>query len=66
MTEVASVHKPTQSRWARLWADFMAVQAFARPERGLLLWGDKRMAGAHMASPDETFEMIRLAFRPRM
>jgi hypothetical protein len=66
MTKVDGVHKSTQSRWAKLWADLLAAQALARPERGMLLWGDKRTAEPHMPRPDDTFEMIRIAFRPRI
>jgi hypothetical protein len=64
--ETLRVHKDTPFGWVKLLQDFMAAQAQARPERGLLLWGETRPPASPLARPDSSYQLIRMALRPRM
>jgi len=65
MLRAQIAHKQPSFRWRELWKDFMAAQALARPEVGLLPWGARGYA-APLSRPDQTYEIVRNAFRPRM
>jgi hypothetical protein len=56
MEEAHRLHKDTPFGWVKLLRDLMQAQALARPERGYLLMG----------RPDQTYNLIRGALRPRM
>jgi hypothetical protein len=65
MLRAQIAHKPNSFRWGGWFKDFMAAQALARPEIGLLPWGASGPASP-LARPERTYELIRGAFRPRM
>jgi hypothetical protein len=65
MLRAQIAHKQSSFRWRELFKDFMAAQALARPEVGMLPWGASGPASP-LASPEKTYQLIRSAFRPRM
>lgn len=66
MEEVHRLHKDTPFGWVKFLRDLMQAQALARPERGFLLWGEGRTTSTLMGRPDQTYNLIRGALRPRM
>ena len=59
-------HKGLTINWRQWLRDFMTAQAMARPEQGLLIWGQSREPASPLARPDHTYQLIRSAMRPRM
>ena len=59
-------HKGFSINWRGWLRDFMAAQAMARPEQGLLIQGLSREPASPLARPDHTYQLIRSAMRPRM
>lgn len=65
MEEAHRVHKETTFGWLKLLQDLLA-QGQVRPERGVSLWSERSAPASPLARPDESYTMIRLAFRPRI
>jgi hypothetical protein len=59
MEEAHRVHKDAPFGWVKWLRDLFEAQALARPERGYLFMGGG-------GRPDDTYMLIRTAFRPRM
>jgi hypothetical protein len=59
-------HKGFSIHWRQWLRDFMAAQAQARPEQGLIVWSEARAPASPLARPDHTYQLIRSAMRPRM
>ena len=66
MEEAHKTHKDVPFGWVQLLREFLKAQAYARPERGLLLWGEARGPASPLARPDQTYNLIRNAMRPRL
>jgi hypothetical protein len=62
MEEAHREHKDVPFGWVQWLREFMKAQALARPERGYLFMGG---AGS-LGRPDDTYNLIRTALRPRM
>jgi hypothetical protein len=66
MEEVHKTHKDVPFGWVKLLKDLLATQAQTRHERALLLWGETREPASPLARPDRSYQMIRMAFGPRL
>jgi hypothetical protein len=66
MEEVHKTHKDVPFGWVKWLKDLLAAQAQARHERAPRLWDETRQPASPLARPDRSYQMIRMAFGPRL